>query len=444
MVLSVLSALPQWETSIPMDWQHYTRGYRWDASPALQLETGSTWEQTPSAELLAGTAYFHPIANYMIAAENAWTNAVRIGRDLPLVALSRNIRAATNPQNQNVNLDFRDFVDIPQQNQMIFRSEGPGPLTPRNLPTVNTFSGSVLGATSTDAIFPRVIGGSSEMQKMTFFYHVNLAGYSESHLIPDPPTDAAALAFVAQYTGLRMACSGAQTTVDWIRLSTVGSARKVRVYTPFDLPAGTPLRGTFTIGAHMAPDQSDYGSTTILLRKVAAGGAYAHWFFRGVPDEVVDEGGLYDPAAGWGMPLKALQNFCQSQNLQWPGSGREAGTGHAITGLANNPIGQIVFTFTDNPFAGILAGTRVRLRISQQPTRPNLDGAYTVTVQDQNTCVSRSAVWMPPTPTPTGRAWKMNTGGGAIAALSIERITSRRVGRPFGLYRGRSRAGAGW
>lgn len=440
MMLSVLSALGGYENSIPMDWQHYTRGYQYDANSLLQLRPPSYWNQTPSAELLAGTAFYHPIAMYMVQAELAWATAVATGRNQPLLGVSRNIRSVPNAQTTNVNIDFRNYVDVQQQNQVIFRQQADGPLTPANLPAVNAISGGVLGATSAGAILPRITGGSSEMQKMTFFYHVNLAGYSESHLIPDPATDAAALALVTQYTTLRMACSGAQTTMDWIRLSTIGTARKVRVYTPFDLPAGTPTKGTFVIGAHNLPDQSDFGATSILLRKLATGGTFSHWFFRGVPDEVVDEGGLYDPAAGWNVPLLALGTFCNAQNFQWPGTAKETGTGHVITAMANNGIGQVQLTFTDNPFPGPNFGYRLRIRIAQQSTKPAMDGTWTVTAVDANTCVTKNVLWLPPTPVPTGRIWKMNQGGGTINRLSIERITERRVGRPFGLYRGRSAA----
>lgn len=439
LVLGVLDALSQWQYSVPMDWRHYSPGYRFDADDVLRLRGPREWDTTPSAGQISATPFYHPIGNYMQAAENAWLVCRHDGRDAPIIEMSRQIRGMPAVQNGNVNIDFRQYVDVQQQNQQLFRSQGPGPLTPENLNSVNNTSGVVLGRSSANGIFPALTGGNGEMQKMSFFYHVNSAGYSESHLVPDQANLAAYEALAAAYTAKRLAASGVQTTLDWIRFSTIGTARRVVVFTPFDLPAGTPIRGSFGAGGHGGQQSSDFGATALLLRKVAANGSFSHWFFRGVPDEIVVDGGLYANNVGYTRAIDALGTFCKARGFSWPGTAKEAGQGYPIGALANNGIGQVIFTMTGNPFNGLAAGSRVRIRVSQQVARPNLDGTWTVTVQDANNAVSTNTMWLPPTPTAVGRVWKMNAGGGTVDFLSIERITERRVGRPFGLYRGRSR-----
>lgn len=440
MVLSVLDALSQYRYSVPMDWRHYAAGYRYQTDGTLREVAPAAFNTPPSSGQLATTPFRHPIAMYMQAAETAWQTQVRQGRGSAIVAISQQIRAMPSPQNANVNIDFRQYVDIQQQNQQIFRSQGPGPLTPENLNDVNNTSGIVLGRSSADGIFPALTGGNAEMRKMTFFFHVNNAGYSESHLVtPAQDNVDGLLRLATAYTNKRMDVSGVNTFVDWIRFSTVGTARRVVVFTPFDMPAGTSLKGTFNFGGHGGVEASDFGATSILLRKVALDGTFSHWFFRGVPDNVVADGGLYSNHQGYTSAMNRLGNFCKTSGFQWAGASKEPGLGFAISALVNNGVGQIVFTCTGNPFNGVAVGTRLRIRVAQQGMRPNLNGTWTVTVQDANTGVSTNTSWMPAAPVATGRVWKMNAGGGTIDSLSIERITERRVGRPFGLYRGRSK-----
>jgi hypothetical protein len=439
-VLSVLDALSAWRYSVPVDWTHYTPGYRYQSDGILRLEPGNQWDITPSVGDLALTLAYHPIRNYMQAAEYNWQNVVGSGRDAAIVTLSQNIRAQAAAQNTNVNIDARRFVDVAQQNRDMFRAPSGGPLTPDNLPFVNDSSGIVLGRAASNGIFPGISGVTSMAQKITLFYHDSLAGFSESHIIPTQGTTQAMLALANTYVVLRMQCSGQQTTLDWIRFSTVGATRKVVGFTPVDLGANVPTTGTFGGGGHAGIQSSDFGATSLLLRKVAADGSFAHWFFRGIPDSVVTDGGQYTNAGGYTQAITNLGTYLAQNGFSWPGTGKQAGMGTALSGMAQVAgSGQVTLTFGANIFNGVAPLTKVRIRISGQNQRPTMNGTFTVTVQSANTCYTRDTIWLPPTPTVTGIAWLMNSGGGTIQSLSIERVVERRVGRPFGLYRGRSR-----
>jgi hypothetical protein len=282
--------------------------------------------------------------------------------------------------------------------------------------------------------------------KVTFFYTVNLAGFSETHYLSGQDPSAITTPQIVLYLAARLNISGYECTIQYVRAAKVGSPRTVRVWTQSDLTQGglSQLNGTWTYRG--AISHSDFGGTALLVRKFSAG-SFSRFFLRGIPDFMIENGGLYKPTASYQTFFQTFAAVVASAPAwSWKSTfGTTPNARPLITGAVQGADGTITYTLGANLFDPILypAGTHAAVRISGQVSPRYLNGPVTVTVLTQTTCTT-----LRPTPlvnfvAGTGKMLLPNaTGFQTILNLDVERVVKRGPGRPFGLYRGRQTARA--
>jgi hypothetical protein len=424
--------------AIPINWKHYGNFVGISNTGIASRLAPATFDVTPSSSLIANTFSSHPLAGYLPPVQSVWTTYVTQGPDAPLLNFASATAGTAPVQNMNPPINADATVNIPLQNQITFLDPVNAPLRAANLPLVETISGSITSVTQANPIFTLSNRGQPMSCKVTFFYHDNLAGFSESWYVPsatDP--NAIGIGILGQYLNGRMALSGQQTTFDYCRVSTIGVARQVLVY-PFDVM--NPLYNTIgTYSVNRTVQTSDFGGTALVVRK-NAGFFYSRFFLRGIPDVVVDDGGLYQAPAAYETNLATLATVLNANGWAWKASsGPLFAPSNILTAVQQND-GTIIFGMSGFPFNAIAAQTHLNVRINGQVSPPYLNGPIVVVVLANNSCQTLRKIPLVNFVAGTGKMSASNVNVyRVITSLKVEKVVKRGPGRPFGLYRGRAR-----
>lgn len=427
-----------WALGLPNDWTAYRNHYTMDFQGTLTRQLATYFEALPGPRIIGTTPAAHPIAAYMQRINALWLRDVRIGQNLPLIGLSQTIQGLPAPQNGDVNINADATINIAAANQINFNSPGPGPLTPANLDRVNNLNGRLLGVERGNPIFTRPItfGGGSMPSKITFFYSVNKAGFSESFYDSVRGPEALTAAVLSPWVTARMGLCGNETRLDYVRLSTVGDARKVAILYPKDFGDAVPVIGNYRRRA--AGAASDFGGTALLVRKYQ-GLAFSRIFVRGIPDEIVDGGGNYAPTAGFSVNFDAFNAATVAMAWSWRGVSGNVNPPAAITNITQNADVTCTYTLGTNLFQGVPILTHAVVRVNGQKNPKQVNGTQTVVVTGANTCISLRELPVVGFVAGGGKMTYSSLTYKPITKLSVERVVSKRPGAPFGLYRGRSK-----
>lgn len=444
---------------IPVGWTHYENGFVFDGSAGYASQPAEFWNTWPSPSTVYATGTTHTtfFQGNLIA-----TVAFGIGLDEAhreirniLIGIFQSPRppAVFFPPNPAA------FLDFVFQNNAVFFQTVPPALTTINAGAVNTVAGNITQAASLAAapIFSSLTPEGGTMAyagaaKITFFFTDLLGGFSESWYVAAGPGGINA-GVLAGYLNLRMVISGQQTTFLYARVSLVASPRVVAVYYPADIPdlvsttgsAGAPRRTN-------TPISSDISNTSILIRRTN-GSIYSFWFLRGIPDDVVENGGVYTPAGAWNYTNLLNAIFTWLQGNGWGFVGRTPASQailplasiaiNANTGTATFTVGGAVGFPMGSPLNPALTPYQyrlpVRLRRLAQPRQAN--GVYTVTVISQTQCVTLDQFPYSGFATTGVEQLVYNVPQVIVPnKYTVEKATTRKAGRPFGLRAGRQRS----
>lgn len=457
-VSAVIGPAADWIFGIPIGWTHYEQGWTYNDNAGFTAQDRNFWNGWPSPSTVAATATTHPTAFQGTIIANICAG---LGLDAAHEAIRKillSIFLKPPPPSIFFPPNPAAFVDLLFQNNDVFFQTVPPALTTINAGTVNTLAGSATqsGALAAAPIFSTFFTGGATMAyagaaKITFFYTDLLGGFSETWYCANGPTAVTPANLVA-YLETRLAASGMQTTWLYCRVSLVASPRVVSVFYPADLPALTTVTGTAGLPrSKLTLVNSDISNTSLLIRRTNVA-IYSFWFMRGVPDIVVEAGGVYTPTGAWNYPniLNAL--FLLTQALGWGFVGRTpASQGvlplasiaiNANTGTATFTVGGAVGFPMASPLNPALTPYQyrlaVRLRRLSNPRQAN--GVYTVTVISQTQCVTLDQFPYSGFATTGVEQLVYNVPQVIVPTkFSVEKCTSRKAGRPFGLRAGRAR-----
>jgi hypothetical protein len=272
-----------------------------------------------------------------------------------------------------------------------------------------------------------------------FEMHDNLGAFSDTwysgrYSVVDAP---ALLNECGLYTLSRMDLSGQQTLLDYVRVSTypVGDREAVVFDAQDIIGVGGKAAGTYSAPGFSRA--SDHPSVALLLRRIRKGGA--KMFLRGIPDAVVDTGGQFRDVGGYVANLNALQ--AQVIALNWGFVGRPTAIANSpsiITAAIQNPDNTTTFTLNNPMFSLFAPGARVSARISHQVQPKYLNGTLTVTAgTDPAKCTSLRPLPLGNFTGGTGQMSVKVPNFIATDVISIERVVTRKAGRPFGVLVGR-------
>jgi len=284
--------------------------------------------------------------------------------------------------------------------------------------------------------------------KLTFIYHDNLGGFSESWYDNTNSAVGFPTQKIIDYLTARMAISGKEVFWDYIRCTDLNPvlARQVRIFLPSDpLLSTVSPNGVYSQSRRSDPLSADFAGTRMLVRKDSADLFQARTFFSGFPDNQVDQGGLFVPTGQFPQLFTNWQNVIQANAWGWYSRAKSnTGSPASLINLVANADGSVTLTTAPyglNPpiFAGLIVGSNSVMRISRQLIPANLNGPLTAKIISPT--VARSIKPIAFTNFVAGNGFVSASGGPtfkSVARLYVERIVKRGPGRPFGLYRGRS------
>lgn len=115
-------------------------------------------------------------------------------------------------------------------------------------------------------------------------------------------------------------------------------------------------------------------------------------FMRGVPDIVITEGGTLNrgEGIGWFSRLDSFQNQLRLYLAGWLGD-TTVGNAHNVTGYTLDEGFQVTVTFQGTIFNGLVAGTRVPVRLSKINGKSELNGIQTLIVVNDTSGVTVEA-----------------------------------------------------
>lgn len=438
--------------SIPQTWVHYATGWFLDYNNRpLTQGTADDFNRTPSPAILGTTAVVHYGENYLGNILQGWGRYVGSGQDVALQPIA--IRLSQNPPLQTLanNIDAPSLVDIPQQNRLAFDSPGPGPLTEANLRSVNSLTGRVSGVTRTNAIFPVLTPGDVMADsKMTIYMNDGNGSFSESFFRAGVAPGGVTPLSIMNFTDALVRVLGGQTTITKVRVSSVGVSRRTILYrletlraavagavpAPFDLG----WTGMASVGGHSTVKESDIAGTALLLEK-RNDLRTANWFLRGIPDDIVQTGGVYRPFPNFVTQLRNLRNVVVT-GWCWQGVSDTQPTAASITNAVTGLDGLCTFTLGANLFNGIPVNSTKVVRVSRQRSPGNINGNVTVVVKSDTTCITVRPLSVNNFVAGTGKMRFTNVTLVPITDLVAQRIVTRRAGRPTDQSVGRAKARA--
>lgn len=446
-IVSAVGAInPLFTFAVPINWTHYGMGVQINAVGTLVPVPLSWFDQPITAGGIADTVTSHYLTNYMASTVQQVTSYTNTAYALSVVNLAEELIQAAQTQTIVTNAGALGTIDIPQQNIEVFLSSPTGPLTPANLRNVQSGMVTLGSVSQANAIFTVLSGDLSMPCKVTFFFSVNLAGWSESFIWPNQPPSTFTIANAVSYLKARMNISGDQTVINYVRVAQVGSPRIVQIYAPADLLAGgmATLGGTYATFASIRFAPSDFGGTSLLTRKTAISTQFSRFFIRGIPDFMINNGGTYIPTPRFQVAFAAYVAAIFNLGFQWKSLQQPIPAPPAVvlTGAIQNADGTVTYTLSLPAFNGgqIAAQSKVAARITGQVQPPYLNGPLTVQVLTATTCRTIRPFPLVNFVPNTGRMILPPTATYfSINQLAVEKVVKRGPGKPQGLYRGRSK-----
>jgi hypothetical protein len=263
--------------------------------------------------------------------------------------------------------------------------------------------------------------------------------WSEAWYLNTPATTdlSTELALALSLAQKRIDCSGAYCYLKQIIVSDLAIPRHIRRYTP---PSGGLVSTVFTGGSHA----SDFADTALqCVKRDPTRTTTGFLNMRGIPDEIVDFSGRYDPNPAFNAAFNNLSAQLTSQPWYFPGEtsplvARSATVANVVQGGDGRPI--ITLNPTVPPPNVFLAkvGKKVKVNISGIVGSAAINGQRVVYVQDALTLVLNRRTPIFPYVT-GGNVVLTDPALYAIASFTSDRIISRKVGAPFVRIRGRSR-----
>ncbi len=443
-IVRALDGLGIWPSSFFGYWRHYGDGLALTAGGELVALNPGDLDIAEKFIFMGPTVIYHYRSRYLQSIALGWTTHRRVGQGLALIPIELALRAT--PRNQTLvnNIQANRFISIPDANVHLFNGTPEGPLTPQNINFTNAVAGKITAAYAANGIFTAPHAGAIDMaSKITLFMYVNQAGFSESYY--DQANDAGAYTpqKLANFMFWRMQICGRQTVWNYIRISTVGTSRTVKILVPSDFDnvltsdgLQVPLGG-MSGGGPLGPQSiSDFGGTALLVRKYA-GLKFSRIFLRGIPDAVVDAGGLYKPFAKFRGDFDSYVFHVKALQWSWRGVSGNVNPPAAITNCVQGPGLQATFTLGTNLFNVGDIGKTVVVRVSRQKNPGNLNGTRTVVVATVNSCITTQNLPVVGFLAGNGKMTYSTQGYNLITDMKVERVVAKRPGRPFGLYHGR-------
>lgn len=220
------------------------------------------------------------------------------------------------------------------------------------------------------------------------------------------------------------ACTGAQV---WTPRSRISDSQVFRNVFFQDYPASAPQPIS-----SVWPD-ADYPNTALLLKLTASGNYSVRMWMRGIPDNIVDNSGRYDPTAQFKSRLKAFFGNLTDATQTWCVNVLDRTvTPRVITAISQ--LGVVTCPLHNYPDQSV-----IRIKGTKGLTQAN--GKWRITVIDSNSYSLNfwvaPAVAVPATGNPTSKLQTYTQV--QIASCEVVRASSHKTGRPIGLLGGRRR-----
>lgn len=431
--------------SLPFTWVHYATPWILAGGNApLQRSDADTFNRTPGPIILATTAVEHFFQEYLAKIALGWSRFVGTGQDAGLLPIVTRLQASPVTQTLVDNIGAWNAIDVAAQNRDSFNSAGPGPLTEGNLDQVVTISGRLNSVTRGDAIFTGLQPEGNAMGcKLTYFMRDGAGDFTESwYLAGASAPDAVTAAQLCQYIDARMDISGGQTSLIKVRVSTVDTARQVRLWYPQALAAAAGGTHRFignagTSGHSSTTLDSDFSATSLLCRKLA-GLRFSRLFLRGIPDDIVQTGGRYAPYPYFVTKFNVWKAVVVG-GYSWRGVLGTQPAPSLVTAAVTQADASCLITVADTLFTGKALGSKLVVRINGQKSPANLNGSITVSVVSPTQCRTVNALSVNNFSVSTGYMTIKNVNYIAITDIVPERIVAKKAGRPTDQSPGRSR-----
>lgn len=263
--------------------------------------------------------------------------------------------------------------------------------------------------------------------KVTFSFIQNVYGWTESYFLDNPSADLQAeLAKGEALAAKRAAMLGAQGTIQAVKVSNEQVARDVIV-------------GASSYGGNGAKP-SDAPDTAVLIKRFGPTPvAQAPLYLRGIWDEVVKEGGVFDFSNG---PFLAAYNAWKallvSTPLGWGFLAKDpAGSDESpVVTVSQNTNGTVSISCTDNIFNAFATGDEVKIFVSGVTGAAAINGSNiaAVTLPNAVTTIKRIPIF----PYLSGGKISFTTPKFyKIANTQINRVVERKAGRPLYVSVGR-------
>lgn len=427
-----------WALGLPNDWKHYGFGVTMDPFGRITTVNSSYFAAVPTPRNIGATIGSHPIGSYMQRTEQRWLAANPPPIDDFLLTQSDTIRRLPVVQDGNVNVNANNAVDIAFQNRVIFAHPIGGPLNRVNLPLLNNIAARIAGVERENPLSTRAdaFGGGSMACKITFFFRENSKDVSETWYDQTRGPSELTIPLLQSYIDARTKISGNQTAFVYCRVSTVGTARAVKIYYPHDFPRNMNIFGWNRMPA--VDQASDYIATALLIRKTS-GLKFSRFWLRGVPDGVVTVGGEYTPNVAYRNDVESFTANVIALGWGWRGVSGNVNPPALITAATQNADVTVSFTLGGNLFQGVAVGAKVVARITGQQSPRNINGTYTVLVNSANTCTTIKQVPLVNFHAGNGKMVYSSLGYNAITSMQVERVSGKKAGRPFDQSAGHSR-----
>lgn len=213
--------------------------------------------------------------------------------------------------------------------------------------------------------------------KITITFNVAGYGYTESWIDPAGAIDDSLFTTkVRDYSIVRCNASGTNTFLEYARISVIDSPRLSQVRRISNIEGALSTGQAAADGAG-GKTWTDSPFSALLIRCYnAAGNRSKNWFFRGYPDTMVDQGGLYLPSAQYKAAFALMMAKVKALAWGWRGVNPDPPES-PIAAVANTAANQVQLTvpaaFFPAPF-----NKRVTVRVTGATGCPNINGQYTV------------------------------------------------------------------
>lgn len=220
----------------------------------------------------------------------------------------------------------------------------------------------------------------------------------------------------------------------------------------FRLDDGTPLkRNVYTKSIDLAPDLQTVANAgeqprDCLLLKASGldGEGIKHTFMRGIPDDILKEGGVYHPdgAGGWGSRFASWNAVMTAGVWGWLEDVVVKGE-IEVQGYTINPNATITFQFAEDTFPTLDIGQVVPMRFAGINGKSVLNRRMNVRIETEGVATSIDAIATFPY-SHGGIATRYNTVKAFQAGSALSGVEGRThdTGRPLSATRGRQPAQA--